>query len=40
MTDTARGSSTGVAGVGVTAFLVAAARAIETSRPDAPGREE
>ncbi|MEW2290303.1 class I SAM-dependent methyltransferase [Streptomyces sp. NPDC047841] len=40
MTDTARGSSTGVAGVGVTALLVAAARAIETSRPDAPARDE
>ncbi|MFI1792498.1 class I SAM-dependent methyltransferase [Streptomyces olivaceoviridis] len=40
MTDTGRGSSTGVAGVGMTAFLVAAARAIETSRPDAPARDE
>ncbi|KOV88617.1 MULTISPECIES: SAM-dependent methyltransferase [unclassified Streptomyces] len=40
MTDTARASSTGVAGVGVTALLVAAARAIETSRPGAPARDE
>ncbi len=40
MTDTARGSSTGVAGVDVTAFLLAAARAMETSRPDAPARDE
>ncbi|GGM18407.1 putative S-adenosyl-L-methionine-dependent methyltransferase [Streptomyces fumigatiscleroticus] len=40
MADTAREDSTRVAGVGRTALLVAAARAIETSRPDAPARDE
>ncbi|MBU3865722.1 class I SAM-dependent methyltransferase [Streptomyces sp. 4503] len=39
MADTAPESSTRVAGVGRTALLVAAARAIETSRPDAPARD-
>lgn len=39
MADTSPGTSTGVAGVGATAFLVAAARAIETSRPDAPAQD-
>ncbi|MER7930544.1 SAM-dependent methyltransferase [Streptomyces sp. NPDC096057] len=39
MADAAQVSDTGVAGVGMTAFLVAAARAIETSRPDALSRD-
>jgi methyltransferase (TIGR00027 family) len=40
MADTARAGSTGIVGVGLTAFLVAAARAVEASRPDAPAWDE
>ncbi|MGW0856937.1 class I SAM-dependent methyltransferase [Streptomyces sp. NPDC002690] len=39
MTGTVQAGSTGVAGVGMTAFLVAAARAIEASRPGGLARD-
>ncbi|MFE7752328.1 class I SAM-dependent methyltransferase [Streptomyces sp. NPDC057428] len=40
MTEAAGADTRGVAGVGMTALLVAAARAIETNRPDALARDE
>ncbi|MFJ6074002.1 SAM-dependent methyltransferase [Streptomyces sp. NPDC093065] len=40
MTEVAAGGTRGVAGVGLTALLVAAARAVETGRPDALARDE
>ncbi|GHB11654.1 hypothetical protein GCM10010330_77160 [Streptomyces tendae] len=40
MTEVAAGSTRAVAGVGLTALLAAAARAVETGRPDVPARDE
>ncbi|CAM5722947.1 hypothetical protein GCM10010345_71500 [Streptomyces canarius] len=40
MTETSSAATPEVTGVGLTAFLLAAARAIETSRPNALFRDE